>query len=72
MGLLRGRDRRVLPPRSRLVDRGHLRTELVVDALDMGWWRRHPAQGQTVVHSDRLNPPNTRPGCSATDYARPG
>lgn len=31
----------------------HLRTELVVDALDMARWRRHPAQGQTVVHSDR-------------------
>lgn len=31
----------------------HLRTELVVDALDMARWRRHPAEGQTVVHSDR-------------------
>ena len=29
----------------------HLRTELVVDALDMARWRRHPAG--TVVHSDR-------------------
>ena len=31
----------------------HLRTELVVDALDMARWRRRPDQGQTVVHSDR-------------------
>ena len=31
----------------------HLRTELVVDALDMARWRRRPPTGQTVVHSDR-------------------
>jgi transposase InsO family protein len=31
----------------------HLRTELVVDALEMARWRRRPPQGQTVVHSDR-------------------
>jgi putative transposase len=30
----------------------HLRCELVVDALDMARWRRKPAAGQTVVHSD--------------------
>jgi putative transposase len=30
----------------------HLRTELVVDALDMARWRRKPAAG-TIVHSDR-------------------
>jgi putative transposase len=30
----------------------HLRTELVVDALDMARWRRRPAHGQTVIHSD--------------------
>ena len=29
----------------------HLRTELVVDALDMARWRRRPAG--TIVHSDR-------------------
>jgi putative transposase len=29
-----------------------LRCELVVDALDMARWRRKPAAGQTVVHSD--------------------
>ncbi|QGG39916.1 IS3 family transposase (plasmid) [Aeromicrobium yanjiei] len=29
----------------------HLRTELVVDAIDMARWRRKPAPG-TVVHSD--------------------
>jgi len=31
----------------------HLRAELVVDALEMARWRRRPARGQTVVHSDR-------------------
>jgi putative transposase len=31
----------------------HLRTELVLDALDMARWRRRPQPGQTVVHSDR-------------------
>jgi putative transposase len=31
----------------------HLRSELVVDALEMARWRRQPPPGQTVVHSDR-------------------
>ncbi len=31
----------------------HLRSELVVDALEMARWRRRPAPGQTVLHSDR-------------------
>ncbi len=31
----------------------HLRTELVVDALEMARWRRRPAPGQTILHSDR-------------------
>jgi putative transposase len=31
----------------------HLRAELVVDALQMARWRRRPAPGQTVLHSDR-------------------
>lgn len=31
----------------------HLRTELVVDALDMARWPRKPTSGQTVLHSDR-------------------
>jgi putative transposase len=30
----------------------HLRCELAADALDMARWRRRPAEGQTVVHSD--------------------
>jgi putative transposase len=30
----------------------HIRSELVVDALQMATWRRHPTTG-TVVHSDR-------------------
>jgi putative transposase len=31
----------------------HLRAELVVDALEMARWRRRPAPGRTVLHSDR-------------------
>jgi transposase InsO family protein len=30
----------------------HLRSELVVDALEMASWRRRPAPGQTILHSD--------------------
>jgi putative transposase len=30
----------------------HLRTELVVDALDMACWRRRPDPGQTIHHAD--------------------
>ena len=30
----------------------HIRAELVVDALQMALWRRRPATGQTVHHSD--------------------
>ena len=30
----------------------HIRSELVVDALQMAIWRRQPAQGQTIAHSD--------------------
>lgn len=30
----------------------HLRTELIVDALDMACWRQRPTAGQTVHHSD--------------------
>ncbi|MGY2011979.1 IS3 family transposase [Nocardia gipuzkoensis] len=31
---------------------GHLRAELVCDALDMARWRRKPPDGQTIAHSD--------------------
>lgn len=31
----------------------HLRSELVTDALEMACWRRRPAPGRTVLHSDR-------------------
>jgi putative transposase len=31
----------------------HLRTEPVVDALEMVRWRRKPTPGATVLHSDR-------------------
>jgi putative transposase len=30
----------------------HIRAELVVDALQMAAWRRQPAPGQTIAHSD--------------------
>lgn len=30
----------------------HVRSELVVDALQMAIWRRHPPAGTTVAHSD--------------------
>jgi transposase InsO family protein len=30
----------------------HLRAELVVDALEMARWRRRPAPGRTILHSD--------------------
>ena len=30
----------------------HMRTELVVDALQMAIWRRRPPAGQTIAHSD--------------------
>ena len=30
----------------------HIRSELVVDALQMAIWRRQPPEGQTVAHSD--------------------
>lgn len=48
----------------------HIRSELVVDALQMATWRRHPQAG-TVVHSERLNPVSTHRGSSATDCAKP-
>jgi putative transposase len=30
----------------------HIRSELVVDAVQMAVWRRRPPKGQTVAHSD--------------------
>jgi putative transposase len=39
----------------------HLRTELVLDALDMARWRRKPAPGGTVLHADH--------GCQYTSWA---
>jgi putative transposase len=30
----------------------HIRSELVVDAVQMAVWRRQPPEGQTVAHSD--------------------
>jgi putative transposase len=40
----------------------HIRSELVVDAVQMAIWRRCPPKGQTVAHSDYG--PNTRRGPS--------
>jgi putative transposase len=39
----------------------HLRTELVIDALEMARWRRKPAPGGTVLHADH--------GCQYTSWA---
>ena len=30
----------------------HMRSELVVDAIQMAVWRRQPPEGQTIAHSD--------------------
>ena len=30
----------------------HIRSELVVDAIQMAVWRRQPPEGQTIAHSD--------------------
>lgn len=34
----------------------HIRSELVVDAVQMAVWRRRPPSGQTVAHSDWPDP----------------
>ena len=51
MGLLRSSARRLQPSGRGLVHRDHLRTELVVDALEMARMRRKPVG--TILHSDR-------------------
>lgn len=47
----------------------HMRSELVVDALEMGRWRRRPAPGTS---STRTGAPSTRRGSLVTGCARPG
>ena len=47
----------------------HMRTELVVKALQMALWLRNPDAG-AIMHSDRGTPPNTPLGCSAIVCAR--
>jgi putative transposase len=47
----------------------HLRAELVVDALQMAIWRRQPAPGRTVAHSD--HGAQTPRGRSGGAYERP-
>jgi len=46
----------------------HIRSELVVDALQMAVWRRQPADGQTIAHSDPGS--NTRLGVRAAAPCR--
>ncbi|MDP8939024.1 MAG: DDE-type integrase/transposase/recombinase, partial [Actinomycetota bacterium] len=50
----------------------HLRTELVVDALEMALWRRKPPAAGLIHHTDRLNPPSTRPSRSVRGLRKPG
>jgi putative transposase len=49
---------------------GHLRTELVLDALDMAIAQRQPAAG-LVYHTDPLNPSSTPAWPSAAASSRP-
>ena len=43
----------------------HIRSELVVDALQMAIWRRRPPAGQTVAHSDHGRPTRRGPSVDA-------
>jgi putative transposase len=49
----------------------HIRSELVVDAVQMAVWRRRPPEGQTVAHSDHGSQLNTRAGRSDDGSAAP-
>jgi len=51
-GVLRRRAGRLLPGDRGLVLADHIRSELVVDALEMARWRRRPEPG-TILHSHR-------------------
>lgn len=51
MAVLRGGHRLLLPAGSGRSITDHVRSELVVDALQMAIWNRRPAPG-TVHHSD--------------------
>jgi transposase InsO family protein len=46
----------------------HIRSELVVDALQMAIWRRRPEPGPSFT---RTGAASTRPGSSGTDSATP-
>jgi hypothetical protein len=48
----------------------HMRSELVVDAVQMVIWRRRPPTGQCVAHSDHGRNPTA--GRSGSDCERPG
>jgi transposase len=38
----------------------HIRSELVVDAVQMAIWRRQPVEGHVIAHSPRPHPPEFR------------
>ena len=46
----------------------HIRTELVVDALEMARWQRRPGRARSCTPTAA---PSTPPGCSATGCAKP-
>lgn len=50
---------------------GHMRVELVIDALGMATVRRKPQEGGTILHSDHGSP-NSRRGPSGSDCRPPG
>ena len=49
----------------------HMRTELIVDAIDMAIETRRPPRG-LIHHSDQVNPPNTAASRSGATAAGPG
>lgn len=49
----------------------HIRSELVVDAVQMAIWRRRPLAGQTIAHSDHGAQGSTRHGPSGVGSVQP-
>lgn len=54
--------RRLVPPHRRLVGAAHLRTELMLDALEMAAVQREPSD---VIHHELIRGPSTPPRCPA-------
>jgi putative transposase len=50
----------------------HMRSELVVDAVQMAVWRRRPPAGQTIAHSDHGSQDNSPRGRSRPGRVVPG